>query len=77
MGGLRDVLRTMYPPVLADRGLRGALLGLAGRCTTATTIDMPEQAANFVSIASVRPLTRNGSPVGGPTVVVAELPCGS
>ncbi|MGH3096888.1 MAG: histidine kinase [Streptosporangiales bacterium] len=139
MTGLRDVLRTMYPPILGDRGLRGALLGLAGGCATATTAevgeldDLPapvEAAAYFVASEALTnvakhsaasqadvtvrrelrsllvEVTDNGlggadedggtgivgmrrrvaaldgwlevtSPVGGPTVVVAELPCGS
>lgn len=135
---LRGVLRSMYPPVLADRGLRGAIAALASRCATATTVDAPElddvpapveAAAYFVvaealtnvtkhSAAShadvtlrrepqslVVEVTDNGlggvdeeagtgvvgmrrrvaaldgwvevrSPQGGPTVVIAELPCG-
>ncbi len=31
MAELRDVVRTMYPPILADRGLAGAISGLAAR----------------------------------------------
>ncbi|MFI9551907.1 sensor histidine kinase [Nonomuraea endophytica] len=29
---LREVIRTMYPPILADRGLGGALAALGARC---------------------------------------------
>ncbi|WP_020668822.1 sensor histidine kinase [Amycolatopsis nigrescens] len=32
MTELRDTLRTMYPPILADRGLDGALSAVAARC---------------------------------------------
>ncbi|GAA1130393.1 sensor histidine kinase [Kribbella jejuensis] len=32
MTELRGVLRTMYPPILADRGLAGAVSALAARC---------------------------------------------
>ena len=32
MNELRGVLRTMYPPILADRGLAGAVSALAARC---------------------------------------------
>lgn len=138
MAELRDVLRTMYPPVLADRGLRGALTGLAGRCPVPTTVEVAlgavpapiEAAAYFIAAealtnaakhsaathadVSVRmdeakvlvEVTDNGlggadeargtgivgmhrraaaldgwvevtSPAGGPTAVIAELPCGS
>lgn len=136
---LRGVLRTMYPPVLADRGLDGALLGLAGRCTVATTVEtsgldgLPapvEAAAYFVVAEALTNVAKHSSashaevtvrrvgdalsvgvtddglggvdetrgtgivgmrrraaaldgwlevtsPAGGPTAVIAELPCGS
>ena len=32
MNELRGVLRTMYPPILADRGLDGAVSALCARC---------------------------------------------
>jgi signal transduction histidine kinase len=33
MTELRDVLRSMYPPILADRGLSGALAAVVARCS--------------------------------------------
>ncbi|WP_053206169.1 sensor histidine kinase [Jiangella muralis] len=35
---LRDVVRTIYPPVLAERGLDGALAALAARCAIPCTL---------------------------------------
>ncbi|AOS61270.1 sensor histidine kinase [Actinoalloteichus hymeniacidonis] len=40
MTELRDVVRAIYPPILADRGLAGALSALAARCTVPTTLDI-------------------------------------
>jgi signal transduction histidine kinase len=136
---LRDVIRTIYPPILADRGLAGALAALCARSGIPARLDledlarMPaavEAAAYFVvaesltnaakhsraSHAAVR-LRRSAdrlsievvddgvggvdetrgsgvvgirrraaaldgsvrltSPVGGPTSITVELPCGS
>jgi signal transduction histidine kinase len=39
MGELRDVIRTMYPPILADRGLDGALAALGARCPITTVVE--------------------------------------
>ncbi|WP_173137473.1 sensor histidine kinase [Kibdelosporangium persicum] len=39
MGELRDVIRTMYPPILADRGLDGALAALGARCPVPTVVE--------------------------------------
>jgi signal transduction histidine kinase len=39
MGELRDVIRTMYPPILADRGLDGALAALGARCPVETVVE--------------------------------------
>ncbi len=36
---LREVIRTMYPPVLVDRGLGGALAALAARCDVPVHLD--------------------------------------
>ncbi|MFD2078664.1 Signal transduction histidine kinase [Actinopolymorpha cephalotaxi] len=139
MQELRDVIRTMYPPILADRGLDGALAALGARCPVPTTMDVGdlgrvpapvEAAAYFVvaealtnvakhsaaTLADVRvardadrlvvEVTDDGlggidetlgtgvagirrrvdaldgevrvdSPVGGPSSVLVELPCGS
>ena len=32
LAGLRDVVRSIYPPILAERGLEGAIGGLIARC---------------------------------------------
>lgn len=136
---LRDVIRTMYPPILADRGLDGALAALGARCAVPTQVQVDgvgtlpapvEAAAYFVvaealtniakhsaatraevrvsrdadqllvevtddGIGGADPVRGTGldgiqrrvaaldggakvtSPVGGPTHVLAELPCGS
>lgn len=42
MAELRDVIRTMYPPILTDRGLDGAVSALAGRCAVPTTVGVGE-----------------------------------
>ncbi|MFE2853687.1 histidine kinase [Streptomyces lavendulae] len=42
MTELRSVIRTIYPPVLADQGLVGALSGLATRAGVPTHIDIGE-----------------------------------
>ncbi|ONI85267.1 hypothetical protein ALI144C_13215 [Actinosynnema sp. ALI-1.44] len=39
MGELRDVIRTMYPPILADRGLDGALAAIGARCPVPTVVE--------------------------------------
>ncbi|MER7014426.1 sensor domain-containing protein [Saccharopolyspora sp. NPDC000359] len=38
MSGLRDVVRTLYPPILADRGLAGAVSALGARCAVPTQV---------------------------------------
>ncbi|QVQ55052.1 sensor histidine kinase [Spiractinospora alimapuensis] len=42
MAELRDVIRTMYPPILTDRGLDGAVSAVAGRCAVPTSVRMGE-----------------------------------
>jgi signal transduction histidine kinase len=42
MGELRDVIRTMYPPILADRGLSGALTALGARCPVPVGVEVGE-----------------------------------
>ncbi|MCD5316556.1 sensor histidine kinase [Kineosporia babensis] len=136
---LRGVVRSILPPVIEDRGLAGALSGLATNCAVATVVDVQvpgrcpasvEATAYFVvaealtnvakhsgaSAAAVRLRRRNerllieieddgrggadesagsglvgmrrrvqahdgsvsvSSPVGGPTMLKVELPCGS
>ncbi|WP_075738369.1 MULTISPECIES: sensor histidine kinase [Actinoalloteichus] len=46
MTELRDVVRAIYPPILADRGLPGALSALAARCTVPTTLDVADVAGD-------------------------------
>ncbi|MFR9776386.1 sensor histidine kinase [Micromonospora sp. MS34] len=40
MTELREVIRTVYPPILADRGLDGALTAAATRCGVPTRLDI-------------------------------------
>ncbi|MEW9528535.1 sensor domain-containing protein [Microbispora sp. NPDC049125] len=42
MTELRDVVRTMYPPVLADRGLAGAVSALAARAGIPVEVELGE-----------------------------------
>ncbi|MEJ3651566.1 sensor histidine kinase [Actinomycetes bacterium KLBMP 9759] len=42
MTELRDVAWSIYPPILADRGLAGAVSALAARCPVPTTLDVGE-----------------------------------
>ncbi|WP_026116554.1 sensor histidine kinase [Nocardiopsis valliformis] len=42
MSELRDVIRGIYPPILADRGLPGALAALAGRTTLPVRLDVTD-----------------------------------
>ncbi|TDV53868.1 putative sensor protein [Actinophytocola oryzae] len=38
LAGLRGVVRSIYPPVLTERGLDGAVAGLIARCAVPTTL---------------------------------------
>ncbi len=40
MTELREVIRTVYPPILADRGLDGALTAVTSRCGVPTRLDI-------------------------------------
>lgn len=42
MTELRDVIRTMYPPILADRGLEGALSAVAARSGVPAEVELGE-----------------------------------
>ncbi|WP_198520468.1 histidine kinase [Kitasatospora sp. CB02891] len=42
MAELRDVLRSVYPPILADRGLAGAVAAVVARCPVPATLDVGE-----------------------------------
>jgi signal transduction histidine kinase len=84
---LRDLVRGIYPPVLADRGLGDAIQALAldtrsGPSWTSTCPDgRPGPAAGTGLLGVERRLgTSDGvlavsSPPGGPTIVVIEVPC--
>ncbi len=136
---LRDVVRSIYPPVLSDRGLDGAVSALAARCPVPCTVEVVpmgrrpaaiEAAAYFIIAEALTNITKHSgaetasvsldatdstmrivvsddgrggadgdlgtgiigiqrradafdghaelsSPVGGPTVLRVELPCGS
>ncbi|MFD6951120.1 histidine kinase [Nocardiopsis sp. TSRI0078] len=45
MAELREVIQGIYPPILADRGLSGALAALAARTTVPTRLDVGELGA--------------------------------
>ncbi|MEU5599953.1 sensor histidine kinase [Streptomyces sp. NPDC020298] len=63
MAELRDVLRSVYPPILADRGLAGAVSAVAARCPIPATVelgelgDVPAQAEVAVYFAITEALT--------------------
>ncbi|MEU8225440.1 histidine kinase [Kribbella sp. NPDC048915] len=70
MTELRGVLRTMYPPILADRGLAGAVSALAARCPLPVELrigelgDVPapvEAAAYFVVAESLTNVTKHSA----------------
>ncbi|MFD7157386.1 sensor histidine kinase [Kribbella sp. NPDC059898] len=70
MTELRGVLRTMYPPILADRGLAGAVSALAARCPLPVDLrigelgDVPaavEAAAYFVVAESLTNITKHSA----------------
>ncbi|MDI2125467.1 sensor histidine kinase [Yinghuangia seranimata] len=47
---LRDVVRTIYPPILADRGLSGALSAVVARSGVPARLDMGELGAVPVAV---------------------------
>ncbi|MGW7687002.1 histidine kinase [Kribbella sp. NPDC054772] len=70
MTELRGVLRTMYPPILADRGLVGAVSALAARCPLPVQLrigepgNVPaavEAAAYFVVAESLTNVTKHSA----------------
>ena len=70
MNELRGVLRTMYPPILADRGLAGAVSALCARCPLPVDLrlgdlgDVPaavEAAAYFVVAESLTNITKHSA----------------
>ena len=71
LGNLRTVIRGIYPPILADRGLTGAVHALAGGLRIPVTIDVPddlprppapvEAAAYFVVAESLTNITKHST----------------
>ena len=70
MTGLRDVVRTLYPPILADRGLAGAVSALGARCEVPTMVtvgdlgEVPaavEAAAYFVVAEALTNVTKHSA----------------
>lgn len=70
MNELRGVLRTMYPPILADRGLAGAVSALCARCPLPVELrlgelgEVPapvEAAAYFVVAESLTNITKHSA----------------
>ncbi|GAA5038988.1 signal transduction histidine kinase [Thermocatellispora tengchongensis] len=53
MAGLRAVIRTAYPPILADRGLAGALTALAAGCGVPARVHIGELGAVPVAVETV------------------------
>ncbi|HWO64753.1 MAG TPA: sensor histidine kinase [Umezawaea sp.] len=65
---LRDVVRSVYPPVLSDRGLAGAVTALAARCPVPCVLDVDgvgrqpaavEAAAYFVVAEALANVTKH------------------
>ncbi|GAB2842911.1 sensor histidine kinase [Actinocorallia aurea] len=50
---LRSVLQTIYPPILADRGLDGALAALAARSGVPVRVDLADPGALPASVEAV------------------------
>jgi signal transduction histidine kinase len=70
MNELRGVLRTMYPPILADRGLAGAVSALCARCPLPVDLRLDElgnvpaaveAAAYFVVAESLTNITKHSA----------------
>ncbi|GAB2668800.1 sensor histidine kinase [Kribbella swartbergensis] len=70
MNELRGVLRTMYPPILADRGLAGAVSALCARCPLPVELRLGElgqvpaaveAAAYFVVAESLTNITKHSA----------------
>jgi signal transduction histidine kinase len=80
MAELRDVIRTIYPPILADRGLAGALAALGARSAIATRVDIGDlgrvpaavEAVAYFTIAEALTNTAKHSQAFQSTVRVAR-----
>ncbi|WP_066365694.1 sensor histidine kinase [Herbidospora mongoliensis] len=73
MTELRDIIRGMYPPILADRGLPGAVAALAGRSPVPVDVEMDdvgrlpaavEAAAYFVIAEALTNVARHSGASG-------------
>lgn len=53
MTELREVIRTVYPPILADRGLEGALTAVTTRCAMPTRLDIGDLGRVPAAVAAV------------------------
>ncbi|CCH33989.1 sensor domain-containing protein [Actinosynnema sp. NPDC047251] len=67
---LRDVVRSIYPPVLSDRGLDGAVSALAARCPVPTALEVApigrrpaaiEAAAYFIIAEALTNITKHSA----------------
>ncbi|GAA1349857.1 sensor histidine kinase [Saccharothrix algeriensis] len=67
---LRDVVRSIYPPVLSDRGLDGAISALAARCPVPCTLEVApigrrpaaiEAAAYFIVAEALTNITKHSA----------------
>ncbi|MCO5985883.1 sensor histidine kinase [Actinoallomurus spadix] len=80
MTELREVIRTIYPPILADRGLAGALTALGSRSAIGTTLDIgglgtipaAVEAVAYFTIAEALTNAAKHSRATGTTVRVAR-----
>ncbi|WP_051386390.1 sensor histidine kinase [Actinokineospora inagensis] len=70
---LRDVVRSIYPPVLSDRGLDGAVTALAARCPIPCALDIAdigrrpaavEAAAYFIVAEALTNITKHSGATG-------------
>ncbi|AXB45838.1 sensor histidine kinase [Amycolatopsis albispora] len=78
MTELRGVLRSMYPPILADRGLEGALAAVAANCPLPVELDVPslgkvpapvEAAAYFVVNEALTNVVKHSGATGAQVTV--------
>lgn len=84
LSALRDVIRGVYPPILADRGLGGAVRALAGGQRVPVTVRVPddlprppasvEAAAYFVVAESLTNVSRHSGAARAEVVVHRDGP---
>ncbi|NBH12166.1 sensor domain-containing protein [Amycolatopsis sp. SID8362] len=82
LGALRGIIRGIYPPILADRGLAGAVRALAGDRRIPVTVRVPddlprppaaiEAAAYFVVAESLTNITKHSTAVNAEVVVEGD-----